>query len=374
MRKSILCLLIIGIVCIAGCTSGNGGGKTAAPTTTIPTTTSYPVTTLPPTTNPPTEDPIAEAIPYLNAIVVFDPGLRALSAQILESCEDPSKECRVNAIYRYVVENMKYYSDPRGAEYIQTPQETLQIGGGDCEDLTILLCSLLENVGIKTYMVLTEDHAYSLVCGVDPDNMWKYIGESMIEQLAKDLSESGEYQSYYEDKELFLKTGEYVEERLGADEAIYYGGDGKTFDSPVDYMNICIDFDCTRDVEIYVIPSYDDFENFISGEEYYYYENCVWDGYRGQPCCSEIYQDGGVMIYNYNNASAIYKLTITKFYHISPDLITSDEEITYYELGGDICIVMEATGGVYSYPGLDLSDATTRIAIDPITLEYYYLD
>ena len=57
--------------------------------------------------------------------------------------------------------------DPRFRDFIQSTDETIQLGGGDCEDLTILLNSLLENIGIKTYMVVSEEHVYSLACGLN---------------------------------------------------------------------------------------------------------------------------------------------------------------------------------------------------------------
>ena len=46
-----------------------------------------------------------------------------------------------------------------------------EIGGGDCEDLTILLNSYLENLGIETYLVLTDNHAYTLACDIDPKKL-----------------------------------------------------------------------------------------------------------------------------------------------------------------------------------------------------------
>ncbi|MGA9115926.1 MAG: hypothetical protein WB626_04045 [Bacteroidota bacterium] len=47
-----------------------------------------------------------------------------------------------------------YVADPaRRADYVQYPSETLELGGGDCDDLTVCFSSLLASVGISTAFV-----------------------------------------------------------------------------------------------------------------------------------------------------------------------------------------------------------------------------
>jgi hypothetical protein len=49
---------------------------------------------------------------------------------------------------------MVYVSDPRASvEYVQFPEQTFQLKGGDCDDLSVAYCSLLESVGIQTALV-----------------------------------------------------------------------------------------------------------------------------------------------------------------------------------------------------------------------------
>ncbi|MCK4736216.1 MAG: transglutaminase domain-containing protein, partial [Methanophagales archaeon] len=94
-------------------------------------------------------DPVIQEVePCISEVVFDDVNLRKQAASIVSGCPSGDKECQVNRIYRYVVENFDYYSDPRSREFIQSPSETMNIKGGDCEDLTILLMSLLENLGI----------------------------------------------------------------------------------------------------------------------------------------------------------------------------------------------------------------------------------
>jgi hypothetical protein len=50
--------------------------------------------------------------------------------------------------------NLVYTSDPRAsAEYVQFPNQTFELKGGDCDDLSVAYCSLLESVGIQTALV-----------------------------------------------------------------------------------------------------------------------------------------------------------------------------------------------------------------------------
>jgi hypothetical protein len=57
-------------------------------------------------------------------------------------------------IFNEFVKEMVYTSDPRAtAEYVQFPRETLELKGGDCDDLSVCYSSLLEAVGIETSLV-----------------------------------------------------------------------------------------------------------------------------------------------------------------------------------------------------------------------------
>jgi hypothetical protein len=64
---------------------------------------------------------------------------------------------------RYI--NVKYIIEPQGywtsgfSQYVQYPKDTLTRGAGTCLDLSILMAALMEAVGIKSYIYLTEGHA-----------------------------------------------------------------------------------------------------------------------------------------------------------------------------------------------------------------------
>jgi hypothetical protein len=57
-------------------------------------------------------------------------------------------------IFNAIVKNLTYISDPRAsAEFVQYPKQTLELKGGDCDDLSVCYSSLLESVGIETALV-----------------------------------------------------------------------------------------------------------------------------------------------------------------------------------------------------------------------------
>lgn len=103
---------------------------------------------------------------YLDKVDQGSTGLRQLAFELLHPCPPADKSCAAVHLYHFVQANVGYLSDPPARDYIQAPEETLKIKAGDCEDLSILLASLLNNSGVPTYLVFTPDHAYTLACGV----------------------------------------------------------------------------------------------------------------------------------------------------------------------------------------------------------------
>jgi hypothetical protein len=61
---------------------------------------------------------------------------------------------KAKIIFNSFIENLTYTSDPRASsEYVQYPKETLELKGGDCDDLSVCYSSLLEAIGIETALV-----------------------------------------------------------------------------------------------------------------------------------------------------------------------------------------------------------------------------
>jgi len=268
------------------------------------------------------------AKPYIEKIVVDDNELRELAGAIVEDYGE--KEGEVNAIYRYIVENFMYKADPENTESIQSPFETLDLQRGDCEDLTILACSLLENVGIRTYLVLTEDHAYALVSGINSDNLWEYINKSLEEQYIEDHMVSSVDETL----------------QLGAGYVYYYGGDGRVFpieaatfgDSVVKIESLEIGYSVwsSEPVNIYILPSKDEFDNLVQRKSFQHYPECAEQGfYQAQATC-EIPRYGGIAIQNPTSEDATADVEVTFSYKVYFEGL----KVTYYTLEDEQAIVL----------------------------------
>ena len=82
---------------------------------------------------------------------------------------------------------LKYMSDPVSTSFdanvdtVQFPAETLERNAGDCDDLTVLLASLFESVGLATVIVTTPGHVF---LGVESGAL---AGGNVIFNLPKSL-------------------------------------------------------------------------------------------------------------------------------------------------------------------------------------------
>lgn len=93
----------------------------------------------------------------------------------------------------WVADNIDYMSDEErwGKEYWQTPKETLSYRTGDCEDFSILLCSLLRAYGIdaeQVYVALSADgsgdgHAF-LIEDWNNDGEWRRVESQAPAQIS----------------------------------------------------------------------------------------------------------------------------------------------------------------------------------------------
>ena len=75
---------------------------------------------------------------------------------------------QICSIYEDLRENWYYVPDPRGIEYFQYANQTLNYGkAGDCDDFAILMSALIENIGVSTRVIFAYGpgggHAYTEV-------------------------------------------------------------------------------------------------------------------------------------------------------------------------------------------------------------------
>jgi hypothetical protein len=94
------------------------------------------------------------------------PGSTSVNEALHDIIGDPPYEPShggFDDIRDWVAINVEYMSDEKrwGKDYWQTPEETLTYRTGDCEDFSILLCSLLRTYGIdseQVYVALGVDN------------------------------------------------------------------------------------------------------------------------------------------------------------------------------------------------------------------------
>ena len=87
----------------------------------------------------------------------------------------------------YIIDPASSYvelvADASAIDRINYPYQTLNFRGGDCSDLSILYCSVLEALGIETAFITTPGHIYTAFA-VDSDS-WKHGNADIIEYQGK---------------------------------------------------------------------------------------------------------------------------------------------------------------------------------------------
>ena len=308
------------------------------------------------------KDPvILKANPYIQKIDLNNSKLQNFAHNITRGCEGESRECIINMIYRHIIENYSYIQDPDNTEIIKSPIQTINDGGGDCEDLSILFNSLLENIGIKTYLVMNDTHAYSLVSDINTTKMWGEIERSFI-NLVED--KWGEKIKQIYNNSFILKYNEVW----------YYGGNGTNVDEYVEYVNISFDIHSERPIDFYLVPSREDFNNFSENKDFNQYiefkENNILKT-KNQLSYSDRF--GGIILYNKNRRHTKIDVNVTFYFHPSFYEYFKDYTILEYIIQGKNCIVVDCTLGEWGYPGYDAGIKGEKIAISSENIDYYYL-
>lgn len=120
-----------------------------------------------------------------------DPLVRDTAVSVVQACpagvEANSEAWKIWQINRWVAGNISYVSDPRGHNYFAYAHETLNTGGGDCDDFAILLASLYESVGLD-----------AAVASIDTDGDWK------IDHMTCLVYYSGDGDSFIEEEKAIL--------------------------------------------------------------------------------------------------------------------------------------------------------------------------
>lgn len=79
--------------------------------------------------------------------------IRGLAASLTSSLAQKNYLGEIKRLHQFVRDNIRYLRDIHGVETVQTPEKTLELGYGDCDDKATLLASLLESIGHPTRFV-----------------------------------------------------------------------------------------------------------------------------------------------------------------------------------------------------------------------------
>ncbi len=141
---------------------------------------------------------VAEALPTTESEFesYITPECQSVQETLHDILGDPPYELSQTGfddIRDWVAANIDYMSDEErwGGDYWQTPEQTLLYRTGDCEDFSILLCSLLRAYGIdaeQVYVALGDDgqgegHAF-LIEDWNQDGEWQRIEPQAPAQLS----------------------------------------------------------------------------------------------------------------------------------------------------------------------------------------------
>ncbi|MGE4497095.1 MAG: transglutaminase family protein [Deferribacterales bacterium] len=267
--------------------------------------------------------------PYVNAVEKNSPKLRKLAAELTRGCADT--ECKTAKIYAFVQQKISYLSDPAGFELIQKPEETLALMAGDCEDLSILVSSLLWNAGVETQLVATDRHMYSRVCGIDRVRFENTLEKTFRQNLT------------VSDTRTFLPANT-------AWAVTFEGGSGRS--------EYTVEFSSGKSLDFYLFPDRKEFEKMTKNLDYRYYENCSAENSRGETLKCYIEQ-GNVIGVKASEASD-FTFRAVKSASLSADLIFEED-------GGRLCVPLDAAiKGAQVLPGMAMNEdnITEKYVID----------
>lgn len=310
---------------------------------------------------------LQKADPFIEKVVLDDAALRTYAYTILTGCGASAWECQVNALYRDVLMNYTCISAPLDNATVQTPQETIQKKEGTCEDLSILLCSLLSNVGVTSYLVFTNAHVYALASDVNTDELWDVAERFLILQVEEAFGEP---------------LSQPVQQTLTFSplEMLYVGGlEGQTFAGVIDYMTIDYTIESNQPLHLFVVPTQTEFfalrdndlANFNPIEEWT--QTNLTNATGTIPQLSTY---GGIILFNNNNESGhVATVNVNLLFTFQPSFYATynKNKLTAYEISGNDAVLLDPTLGEYGFPGYDAAIVGEKTAIDPVTKQYFSL-
>jgi hypothetical protein len=92
---------------------------------------------------------------------IRDPEMRRIGLAVTEVCKARDDRCELMAIYDFVKRNIRYTGDVTNKDTFQSAYRTMQMGGGDCDDFSILIAVLSLVNGFQTKFRITSNYGSS---------------------------------------------------------------------------------------------------------------------------------------------------------------------------------------------------------------------
>jgi hypothetical protein len=311
----------------------------------------------------PTTDPFLRlAEPYLNMVSLDEATLQFYADSIVNGID--GKECQVNALYRDVLMNYTCLAGHLGSRPLQTPHETIQNRQGTCEDLSILLCSLLNNIDIESWLVFTESHVYALVSGVNTDDLWECAEQSLRHQAEESFGEP-------------LQQSDINNSPLPPMMARYFGGvENQTFDDIIDYMSIDYTITTDQPLHLFIVPDVKSLLALQTGDmaNFTYNDSVnITNVNTVEGSFPRLFSYGGIILINFNeltaNVNIEYSFSFQPLFYRTYNLQT----LTTYRLGSSYAALLDPSLGSYGFPGYDAGISGEKTTINPLTHEYVTL-
>lgn len=105
----------------------------------------------------------------------YTPLIRNIAKKIEQNNKDLDWK-KVKVAFEFVRDSITYKSDwkSQGVEnFVQSPEETLDLGTGDCEDFAILIGAILINMGLDVNLVFVPNHVYPAAYIPDVPNNYR---------------------------------------------------------------------------------------------------------------------------------------------------------------------------------------------------------
>jgi hypothetical protein len=313
---------------------------------------------------PPPDAFLQHAEPYIEKLVLDDSQLQTYANTIINGLDSSKRECQVNALYRDVLKNYTCTAAPMDNGTLQTPQETIQKKEGACEDLSILLCSLLSNIGIPSYLVFTDSHVYAMASDVNTDSLWECAEQSLILQVEERFGEPI--------SQPFIQT--YTLQSLNM---LYAGGDeGKTFAGVIDYMTIDYRIESNLPLHMFVVPTQTEFFSLRDGDIANFTHIVQWEETNLTNkigTIPQLFTFGGIILFNEGASAATVSFDFLFSFQPSFYDTYNKNKLTAYDIVGKDSVILDPTLGDYGFPGYDAEIVGEKKAINPLTKQYFTL-